>query len=115
MIEKKYRLKEREVKKVLQKGKPFFSYNLVLNLGKSRLDYSRFAIVISGKSSPNAVVRNIYRRSFYNFMKKEISIPGRDVVCVIKSKTKCQEEVFSCKEMHSEIRYLLNKKIWKSF
>ena len=31
MIKKVYRLKEKEVKKVLQKGKPFFSYNIVSN------------------------------------------------------------------------------------
>jgi len=65
VIAKKYRLKEREVKKVLQKGKPFFSYSLVFNVLSHTLPESRFAIVISSKSVPSAVVRNMYRRKFY--------------------------------------------------
>mgnify|MGYP005995417273 FL=1 len=46
MITKQFRLKEREVKKVLQRGKPFFSYGIVLNYTKNKLGYNRFAIVI---------------------------------------------------------------------
>jgi hypothetical protein len=42
MIKKIYRLKEREVKKVLSKRKPFFSYGIVLNIFKNKLDYNRF-------------------------------------------------------------------------
>jgi ribonuclease P protein component len=66
VIAKKYRLKEREVKKVLQKGKPFFSSGLVFNVLPNTLSQARFAIVISRKSVPNNVVRNIYRRLFYS-------------------------------------------------
>lgn len=37
MIAKKYRLQEREVKKVLHKGKPFFSYSIVFNVIPNKL------------------------------------------------------------------------------
>jgi hypothetical protein len=37
MIQKKYRLKEKQVKKVLQKGKPFFSYGIVKNSFKNKV------------------------------------------------------------------------------
>ena len=70
MIAKKYRLSNREVKKVLSKGRPFFSYSLVFKKIPSKLDYARFAIVISRKSVPNAVIRNSFRRYFYAYMKK---------------------------------------------
>jgi len=46
MIKKIYRLKEREVKKVLGKTKPFFSYGIVLNAKINRENFNRFAIVI---------------------------------------------------------------------
>ena len=65
MIAKKYRLKEREVKKVLRKGKPFFSYTIVCNRLKTPSPGSRFAIVLGKKSIPNNVIRNMYRRIFY--------------------------------------------------
>jgi hypothetical protein len=50
MIKKNFRLKEREVKKVLKYSKPFFSYGIVLNSFKNKLKYNRFAIVIGSKS-----------------------------------------------------------------
>ena len=50
MIKKKFRLKEKDVKRVLQKWEPFFSYNIVLNKQKNKLLYNRFSIVISAKS-----------------------------------------------------------------
>jgi RNase P protein component len=50
MIKKIYRLKERELKKVLKYSKPFFSYGIVLNVNKNKLNYNRFAIVLGSKS-----------------------------------------------------------------
>jgi hypothetical protein len=46
MIKKIYRLKEREVKKVLKFSKPFFSYAIVLNYKQNKKKYNRFAIII---------------------------------------------------------------------
>ena len=46
MIKKIYRLKEREIKKVLGKTKPFFSYGIVLNMKPNRKGFNRFAVVI---------------------------------------------------------------------
>gem|GEM_PF-6120195 len=46
MISKQFRLSERQVKKVLAKSKPFFSYGLVLNKTPNKLDHNRYAIVI---------------------------------------------------------------------
>lgn len=66
MISKIYRLKEKEVKKVLLKGKPFFSYSLVLNQIKNKENFNRFAIIIWWKSVNNNITRNFFRRLFYN-------------------------------------------------
>lgn len=70
MLAKENRLSERQVKKVLRKGKPFFSYTLVIHTLPSTLDAARCAIVISGKSVPSAVVRNMYRRKFYSLCRE---------------------------------------------
>ncbi len=111
MLAKKYRLKEREVKKVLQKGKPFFSYTIVFNVFPSRLEHSRFAIVIAKKSVPNNVVRNTYRREFYDACQVYKNIPARDVVCVIKSKYKLQKSSSEIAKIASEIHYLFEKRL----
>ncbi len=73
MISKLYRLKENEVKKVLQKrSKPFFSYSLVLNSLKNKYEYNRFSIVIWSKSVNSWVSRNYFRRLFYEESRKFI-------------------------------------------
>lgn len=111
MIAKKYRLKEREVKKVLHKGKPFFSYTIVFNVFPNKLEYSRFAIVIGRKSAVNNVVRNNYRRVFYDICAKYKDIPNKDIVCVVKSKKKLQKEPDAVKAIASEINYLFEKRL----
>lgn len=114
MISKKYRLKEREVKKVLNKGKPFFSYTLVLNVFPHKLSYDSYAIVISGKSVPNNIVRNRYRRIFYEFCKTRQSKTFWNIVCVVKTKTKLQAGLSHEKAFIQELSYLFDKKLWKN-
>jgi len=97
MIKKIYRLKEKEVKKVLSKWKPFFSYGLVLNYIPNKLDYSRFAIVLWTKSVSSWVERNFFRRKFYDFVFKTYldldntfisNVKNYDFVFVVKKQTK---------------------------
>ena len=68
MISKKLRLTEREVKKVLQKGKPFFSHWIVVNFLWNTLAYNRFAIVIWTKSVNTNVTRVFFRRRFFDYI-----------------------------------------------
>lgn len=99
MLEKKLRLREREVKKVLAKGKPFFSYKLAVRHIPNTLPYPRFAIIISGKSAPNAVVRNIYRRAYYQSIAQcGVKLSG-DIVCIIPKKTKISRDPEVLKEL----------------
>ena len=90
MIKKIYRLKEREVKKVLQKWKPFFSYNIVSNAISNTLWFNRFAIIIWWKSVKNNVTRVFFRRLFYKLMdEKCVSFEwGKDIIFVIKKSLK---------------------------
>lgn len=111
MIAKKYRLKEREVKKVLQKGKPFFSSALVFNVLPNTLSMGRFAIVISSKSVPNNIIRNMYRRMFYEICKSYIDILSCDVVCVIKTKTLLTRQDFQKESLTREILSIFEKKL----
>lgn len=114
MIAKKYRLREREVKKVLAKGKPFFSYTIVFNVFPNRLGHNRFAIVIGWKSVPNNVIRNKYRRLFYTLCKEYTDKRYGDIVCVVKSKTKLWATPEDMSKITSEITYLFDKKLWKN-
>jgi ribonuclease P protein component len=70
MISKNFRLKEEEVKKVLKFWKPFFSYWMVLNYKNNKFENNRFAIIISGKNVDWSVVRNFFRRRFYDAIGK---------------------------------------------
>jgi ribonuclease P protein component len=114
VISKIYRLKEREVKKVLHKGKPFFSYSVVFNVIPNKLWHSRFAIVIGGKSVPTNVVRNTYRRLYYDICQKYIQKDYGDIVCVVKKKTKLDRQLSEIQKIRSEINYLFEKKLWKN-
>jgi len=96
MIKKIYRLRQREVKKVLQRAKPFFSYGIVLNVFENKLNYNRFAIVIGSKSVNSAVERNFFRRRFYDYIVENNLIEKKikktwvfyDLVYVVKKQTK---------------------------
>lgn len=97
MIKKIYRLKENEVKKVLNKWKPFFSYGLVLNYIPNKLTYSRFSLVLWTKSVKSWVERNFFRRRFFDFIAKTyldlentsvFNSKNYDFVFVVKKQTK---------------------------
>lgn len=114
MLAKKYRLKEREVKKVLQRGKPFFSYTLVFNYFPHTLWVNQFAIVIGKKSVPNNVVRNMHRRIFYDICREYSESISGNIVCVVKTKTRLWRDPQSLQAFTKELRYLFEKKLWKN-
>lgn len=111
MIPKKNRLTEREVKKVLTRWKPFFSYWIVLNYQKNNLEKNRFAIVIWWKSVKTNVERNYFRRSFYDLVSDKLEvIKSYDIVLVVKKQTKLdKKDENSIKSFKKDIKFLLNK------
>lgn len=110
MIQKKYRLTERQVKKVLHKGKPFFSYTVVLNSIPNREKTARFAVVIGGKSVKNSVHRNVFRRLFYDTVHPFLQKYSKDFVFVVKSKTKLDANEKKVRDnFKNDILFLLNK------
>ncbi len=116
MISKKFRLKQREVKKVLQRGKPFFSYGIVLNYTKNKLTNNRFAIVIWWKSVITNVQRTSFRRKYYDLMSEYINTKNNesfyDFVFVVKKQTKLNaRDNESQKSFEKDIQFL----IWKIF
>lgn len=84
MISKKYRLNEREFRKVLSKRKPFFSYNLVANVSQNALGYCRCGIILSSKQAPGSVNRNHFRRLVYDLSHSYLGAQSYDVVFVTK-------------------------------
>ena len=111
MLKKKYRLKQKNVKRVLQKWEPFFSYNIVLNKQKNKLLYNRFSIVISAKSVNCNVERNFFRRRFFDFIQEnEISKKWFDFVFVIKTKSKFDKKnPESLAIFRKDLNFLINK------
>jgi len=120
MIKKIYRLKEREVKKVLKRWKPFFSYWIVLNKTINNLNYNRFWVIIWKKSVNNNVTRNFFRRRFFDLSSEYIFLSNKekwyDLVFVVKKQTKLnmknEENLYNFKK---DLNFLLNKTLnkWK--
>lgn len=121
MIKKIYRLKEREVKKVLLKWKPFFSYWVVLNILENKLAYNRFAIVIWAKSVNNNITRNYFRRRFYDIIANSgLLLDGTtsklnwnayyDFVFVLKKQTKLDKiDEKSINSFTNDINFIIKK------
>lgn len=111
MIPKKNRLSEREVKKVLTRWKPFFSYGMVLNYSKNTCEKNRYAIVIWWKSVETNVSRNFFRRMFYDLLKESLELnKWLDYVFVVKKQTKLDKnDESSINSFKKDIKFLLNK------
>ncbi len=87
MISKEYRLTERELRKVLVRKKPFFSYVFVANVIENKKWYGRCAILLSSKCSKWSVNRNFWRRKFYDVSLSAMIEMSFDVVFVPKKWT----------------------------
>lgn len=132
MISKKFRLKEKEVKKVLWKSKPFFSSWIVLNKKSNKKSFNRFAIVIWWKSVNTNVTRVFFRRRFYDKirwwklynpsssttlqvlpLKKEDNVgitKFYDFVFVVKKQTKLdRKDLSAIKSFKNDLNFLIKK------
>lgn len=112
MIKKIYRLSELQVKKVLSKRKPFFSYWVILNTLNNNLNHNRFAVILSWKSVKNSIERNFFRRKFYEIISKKILEKSNwkcsDFVFLVKKETKLDKKDFeSIKSFEKDINFLL--------
>ncbi len=114
MIAKKFRLTEREVKKVLQKWKPFFSYGVVVNFSRNTSWYDRFWIVIGWKSVNTNVTRVFFRRRFYDVIMKLFTLNPKnmwkDYVFVVKKQTKLDRKDWEAiKLFDKDLNFLIKK------
>ena len=111
MISKNNRLSEREVKKVLTRWKPFFSYWIVLNYLKNNLEKNRYAIVIWWKSVKTNVARVFFRRTYYDLVSDNLKTnKWLDYVFVVKKQTKLDKtNKDSILTFNKDIKFLLNK------
>ncbi len=115
MIAKKFRLTQREVKKVLSRWKPFFSYGIVLNHIPNTAGYNRFAVVIWGKSVNTNVTRTFFRRAFFDWIRSSqlyTNNKGKtyDFVFVVKKKTKLdRKDNEAIKSFEKDLNFLINK------
>ena len=93
MIAKRYRLNYRETKKALAHGKPFFAGGLTALALPGRAAHHRVAVVISGKNARGSVIRNFFRRAFFDALASRVlsALPAgarpKDVVMLAKRGT----------------------------
>jgi len=119
VIAKKFRLTEKEVKKVLTRWKPFFAYGVVLNQIPNREWCNRFWIVIGAKSVNTNVTRVFFRRRFYDAIREsKLFSPlltregarGWDFVFVVKKQTKLdRKDEQAIKSFEKDLNFLINK------
>ncbi len=84
MIAKEYRLTEREVRKVLSRRKPFFSYIFIANTSDNKEKHARVGILLSSKVARGSVNRNFWRRKFYDLSLQYLDNLPIDIVLVPK-------------------------------
>lgn len=107
MIAKKYRLNEKEFRKVLQKRKPFFSYGMIANVLPNRVGYARIGILLSGKQCRGSVNRNSFRRFTYDLSRPFLDGIGHDIVFVPKKgKILDHKNPEDFSEMKKDIQFL---------
>ncbi len=123
MIKKQFRLKERKVRKVLWKSKPFFSSWIILNKKWNKKLFNRFSIVIWWKSVNTNVTRVFFRRFFFNIIKEsnifnvssclennKKSIKYYDFVFVVKKQTKLdRKDIKALKSFKNDLNFLIKK------
>lgn len=84
MISKEYRLTEHELRKVLARKKPFFSYVWIANTMENKKTHGRCAILLSSKCTKGSVNRNYWRRKFYDISHIYLEHIRFDVVLIPK-------------------------------
>jgi ribonuclease P protein component len=110
MIAKRFRLQENQVKKVLQKKKPFFAYGVVANVIPNSLGYARIATILSGAQTRWSVNRNTLRRRVYDLSSPFISGLWVDIVYMFKKKTLLDSKDPSLMaEIEKDIPFLMKK------
>lgn len=110
MISKEYRLTEHELRKVLNRKKPFFSYVWIANTLENKSSHGRCGLLLSAKCTKGSVNRNYWRRKFYDISLPSLKKLNIDVVFVPKKWTildyKKSEHTF---EFEKNIRFLYHK------
>ncbi|MBC7498240.1 ribonuclease P protein component [Candidatus Gracilibacteria bacterium] len=110
MISKEYRLTENELRKVLNRKKPFFSYVWIANTMQNKIAHGRCAILLSSKCTKGSVNRNYWRRKFYDISLFPLNNLSFDVVLVPKKGTildyKNNEHII---EFEKNIQFLYRK------
>lgn len=87
MISKEYRLTEHELRKVLARKKPFFSYVWIANTMENKSSHWRCGILLSSKCTKWSVNRNYWRRKFYDLSRSNLEKLSLDIVLVPKKWT----------------------------
>jgi len=110
MLKKDFRLrKDKDVRRVLAKGKGFHGQFLGIKFLPNKLENNRFCLIISNKISKKSTKRNKIRRRLSEIVRLNLAkIKGNyDIVIIAKPKTEVLEKGYQ--ELAEETLYLLNK------
>lgn len=108
MLTSKYRLtKEKDFKRINVGSRSFFSFGLRVKYLPNSLGFSRFAFVVSTKTSKKAVIRNRIRRQLRELIRLNLAKikPGYDIIFSIQPQLVGK----SYKEVEASAVAVLNK------
>ena len=89
MLQKENRLRrDKDLKRVFEKGKSVFDEVCGVKVSKNGLDVSRFAVIAGTKVSKSAIKRNRVRRQYREILRLNLNQlkPGYDVVLLTSAK-----------------------------
>ena len=113
MLAKQNRLnKEKDFKRLLQKGKSHFAGIFILKFRENNLAESRFGFIISNKVSKKATMRNLAKRRFREILRQELPMirNGFDILFIASPKIINEKgKVIKYKELQELVMASLKK------
>ncbi len=108
MLAKKHRVKkDKEFRRIFQKGKSAFSGPLGIKCAPNELDFSRFGVAVSLKISKKAVKRNKLKRQIHEILRLNIKNIKDGYDCVVMTKPGILDLDYS--ELEKKIMEILRK------
>lgn len=108
MLPRQNRLtKKRDFDNIFQKGKGFKEGFLFLRIVSNKLPNSRFAFIISKKTSKKATIRNKIRRQLQGLAQTNLAVIKKGMDCVLVVLPGFKNECFQ--EMEKNIQNLFRK------
>lgn len=114
MLKAKYRLKRKaDFARIYRRGRYFFTPSLILRFLPNEKDFSRFALVVSGKITPKATLRNRLKRQLSEIIRLDIIHIRVGFDLLLAAKKPLLSQNFAAKKA-SLVNLLKQAKLWQN-